>query len=99
MFLGVASNGQTAEGDANVSEAIRTYLTSIKEIKLDPSPIDLKRAKKFISYLENSVPEGDLDEGNFYEAVVTLHEAVSIEFFYYGKLDEDGRFHGQEPRL
>jgi hypothetical protein len=42
-----------------------------------------------------TVPEEGDDKSNFYEAVFTLHESVSVEFYYYGKLDEEGQFHGQ----
>jgi hypothetical protein len=67
------------------------------ELSLDPSPIDTKKAKQFISFLELS--ESDDESGgnrpNLYEAVLTLHESVSLEFFYFGKYDEDGLFHGQ----
>ena len=68
----------------------------LKELSLDPSPIDKKKAKQFISFLELS---GSDDESggrqNLYEAVLTLHESVSIDFFYFGNYDEDGLFHGQ----
>ena len=43
-FTGAASNGATAEGDEEVSSAIKTYLISLKEINLDPTPIDKKKA-------------------------------------------------------
>ncbi len=59
--------------------------------------MDTKKAKKFISYLELAGSDDESDGGrqNLYEAVFTLHESVSLEFFYFGNYDENGLFHGQ----
>ena len=90
LKIGAASNGQIATGDEEVSNALRSFMTDMQAISLDPSPIDIKRAKKFISYLEKSE-----EAGNQYEAVLTMHESVPVEFNYFGKFDEEGLFHGQ----
>ena len=65
-------------------------MTEIRDISLDPAPIDTKQAKKFMTYLEKSE-----EVENQYEVVLTLHESVAIEFSYFGNLDEEGLFHGQ----
>ena len=65
-------------------------MTEIRDISLDPAPIDTKRAKKFMTFLEKSE-----EAENQYEVVLTLHESVAIEFSYFGNLDEEGLFHGQ----
>jgi hypothetical protein len=62
----------------------------VKTIAPDPCPIDPRKAQKFLNFVE---PVEDQD--NRFEAVLTLHNSVSIEFAYFGDYDEDGRFHGQ----
>ena len=59
--------------------------------------MDTKKAKKFISYLELADSDDESKGGrqNLYEAVFTLHESVSLEFFYFGSYDDNGLFHGQ----
>lgn len=95
FWTGAASHGGTAKGDAEVSNAIKTYLLNLKVINLHPTPIDQKRAKRLISNVERSSDEEDKTKVNFYEAILTFHETILVEFWYFGDLDEDGLFHGQ----
>ena len=97
-FKGHDYNGQTVEGDEQISNVVKSYLLNLRELSLHPSPIDQKKAKKFMTYLEPSMSDEGEEEGtnnNLYEAVFTLYESHSIEFLYFGKFDEDGLFHGQ----
>ena len=77
-------------GKDNPANAILSYLSNLKTIAPDPSPIDPRKAKKFLNFVEPVE-----DQENRFEAVLTLHDSVSIEFAYFGDYDEDGRFHGQ----
>ena len=79
---------------ANPSDdAILTFLKSLNKISVDPSPVEKKKSKKFLTHVEPI--EGHHDNENLFEAVMTLQESVNIEFSYSGGLDEDGAFHGQ----
>jgi hypothetical protein len=44
-----------------VSEAIRKYLFSLKEIPPNPTPVD-KKARKFITHLEETIS----DDGRYF---------------------------------
>jgi len=67
----------------------------LNKIKEDPTPVDKKKAKRFISHVERSVYDSDESVTNFYEAVINFHGSLPVEFFYFGNLDEEGLFHGQ----
>ena len=69
---------------------ILSFLRNLEQISADPSPVDPKRAQKFLSHVEatENIP------GNVFEAVMTLQESIPINFAYFGELDSDGGFHG-----
>ena len=68
-------------------------MSNLKRISLDPSPVDVKKSKKFLNFIEPI--ENTSTKTKIYEAVLTLQESVSIEFAYFGNFDDSGAFHGQ----
>ena len=70
-----------------------SYLSSLKRIGLNPSPLDIKKSKKFLNFVE---PIQDISsKTKTFEAILTLQESTSIEFFYFGNFEDEGEFHGQ----
>jgi len=68
-------------------------LQSLNKIHLNPSPIDKRKAKYFISDIRKLASTEGIT--NYYEASFNLEETVKCNFFYFGDLDNHGKFHGQ----
>ena len=82
------------EGDSNISNSIQNYMTSLRQISLNPEPITFKASKQLFTHLELLEPEVN-EHQKLYEAVLNLQESTPIEFLYFGGYDDNFRFDGQ----
>jgi hypothetical protein len=75
--------------DTPADQFIVKYMESIQPVPLDTSPLDLKKAKRLLTDLE------EVEERvHFFEATLNLFDSSAIAFQYLGDYNAGNKFHG-----